>query len=123
MRVTPNALEMQPLKATMRICNQTLNLSRLNVGSWRRAGSHLRNLRVSRIPWDVVDEVLFYLLHAIDEGLLRLTFTASNGVAVDLTEQGLSELAGWYMGSGGWRAMYSKERFVDDFADLRSDDS
>jgi hypothetical protein len=37
---------------------------------------------------------------------------------VELTEDGLGELAGWYMGSGGWRAMFSRERFVDDFADL-----
>ena len=29
------------------------------------------------------------------------------------------ELAGWYIGSDGWRAKYSKERFVDDFSDLK----
>ena len=68
---------------------------------------------------DVVDEVIFHVLQAIDEGGLRLSFTASNGKVVDLTEEGLSELAGWYMGSDGWRAMYSKQRFVDDFADLK----
>ncbi len=67
---------------------------------------------------DVVDDTVFYLLHEIDDAGLRLTYTASNGKTVDLTEEGLSELAGWYMGSGGWRAMFSQERFVDDFADL-----
>jgi hypothetical protein len=67
---------------------------------------------------DIVDSAMFYLLHAIDDGLLRLSFTASNGKTVDLSTEGLSELAGWYMGSGGWRAKYAKERFVDDFADL-----
>ncbi len=91
---------------------------------WRREAREETATEFARviIP-DVVDSTIFYLLYAIDEGLRKLTFTASSGVAVDLTEQGLSELAGWYMGIGGWRAMYSKERVVDDFADLRSDDS
>jgi len=40
------------------------------------------------------------------------------GREVDLTEEGLGELSGWYMGSGGWRAMFSKERYEDDFADM-----
>lgn len=68
---------------------------------------------------DIVDDVIFYLLDAIDNGNLKLAFTASNGTVVDLTEQGLGELAGWYMGTEGWREKYSKERFVDDFSDLR----
>ena len=67
---------------------------------------------------DIVDDTIFYLLHAIDDGLLKLSFTASDGKTVNLTTEGLSELAGWYMGSGGWRAQYAKERFVDDFSDL-----
>jgi hypothetical protein len=58
------------------------------------------------------------LLQVIDQGLLRLKFTASDGREIDLAEAGLGELAGWFMGSGGWRAMYAEERFVDDFADL-----
>jgi len=68
---------------------------------------------------DIVDNTIFYLLQAIDEGLLRMSFTSSNGKVVDLTTQGHSELSGWYMGSGGWRELYSKERFVDDCADLK----
>jgi hypothetical protein len=86
---------------------------------WAKAASEEAPINFARvvIP-DVVDDTIFYLLHAIDEGLLRLAFTASNGKVVDLTAQGLGELAGWFAGSGGWRAMYSKERFVDDFADL-----
>lgn len=67
---------------------------------------------------DIVDDTLFYLLQAIDQGLLRISFSASNGKIVDLGAAGLGELSGWYMGSGGWRAMYAKERFVDDFSDL-----
>ena len=68
---------------------------------------------------DVVDETVFHLLRAIDQGLLKLSFTAANGKKVDLPAEGLGELAGWYMGSGGWRALYSQERFVDDFSDLK----
>jgi hypothetical protein len=70
---------------------------------------------------DIVDDVLFYLLLAIDQEVLSLSFVASNGKIVSLPADGLGELGGWYMGSGGWRAMYSKERFVDDFADLTYD--
>jgi hypothetical protein len=68
---------------------------------------------------DVVDSVVAQLFWAIDEGLLNLSFTASNGNTVDLEKDGLHELCGWYMGTEGWREMYSKERFVDDFADLK----
>ena len=69
---------------------------------------------------DIVDDTIFHLLHAIDQGVLRLSFTASNGKTVNLPEDGLSELAGWYMGTNdGWRGTYSKERFVDDFSDLK----
>lgn len=67
---------------------------------------------------DAVDEAVFGVLQAIDQGVLRLKYVSSSGRDVDLTEEGQGELSGWYMGSGGWRAMYSGERFVDDFADL-----
>jgi hypothetical protein len=68
---------------------------------------------------DVVDDTIFYLLRAIDQGLLQLTFTASNGESTSLSRDGMGELGGWYMGSPGWREMYSEERFNDDLADLR----
>ena len=32
---------------------------------------------------------------------------------------GMGELAGWYMGSDGWRSKYSQQRFIDDFEDLK----
>jgi hypothetical protein len=67
---------------------------------------------------DAVDEAVFGVLQAIDQGLLRLKYVSLSGREVDLTEEGQGELSGWYMGSGGWRALYSAERFVDDFADL-----
>ena len=86
---------------------------------WRQAlvgGTPVDAVRTV-IP-DCVDEVLFYLLQAIDQGVLRLCFTDEAGEVVDLTEAGLGELSGWYMGSAGWRAQYSEQRFADDFADL-----
>ena len=70
---------------------------------------------------DIVDSTISHLLDAIDQELLRLAFTASNGKSLDLTtvakESG--ELSGWYKGGGGWIEKYSKERFIDDFADLK----
>jgi len=45
--------------------------------------------------------------------------SASSGKVVDLNSEGLGELAGWYTGSDGWRAMYTKERLVDYVADLK----
>lgn len=67
---------------------------------------------------DCVDETVFFLLQAIDQGVLSVSFKASNGVTVDLGAAGAGELSGWYMSSDGWRAAHSAERFVDDFADL-----
>ena len=67
---------------------------------------------------DVVDDTVFQLLQAIDGGLLTLSFTASNGKKVDLTADGLGELAGWYLGIPGWRSMYSTERFTDYYSGL-----
>jgi hypothetical protein len=67
---------------------------------------------------DCVDETLFYLLQALDQGVLNISFNANNGKRIDLSEEGLGELSGWYMGSGGWRSQYSQVRFTDDFSDL-----
>jgi hypothetical protein len=67
---------------------------------------------------DIVDDTIFYLLQAIDQGEIRLRYTASNGTVVDLTEDGRGELSGWFVGSESWREKYSNARFVDDCADL-----
>jgi hypothetical protein len=48
---------------------------------------------------DVVDDAVFSLLHAIDEGFLRIKFVSSSGKEVDLTEEGLGELA-WISQTG-----------------------
>lgn len=67
---------------------------------------------------DCVDSVLFYLMNAIDQGLLDLSFKASNGNLVNLSIDGGSELAGWCIGTDAWREAYSKCRFADDFKDV-----
>ncbi|HEX4143487.1 MAG TPA: hypothetical protein VHY91_08045 [Pirellulales bacterium] len=74
---------------------------------------------VREIIPDCVDEAIFFLLHAVDEGLLRLSFAASNGTTVDLMADGESEMAGWFA-SGDWKKAYSEERFNDDLSDLGS---
>lgn len=83
---------------------------------WQQTGVDPDALRAV-IP-DVVDEAMFAFLQMIDEGGLQIKFLASSGDEIDLTTEGLGELAGWYMGSGGWRAQYARERFVDDFEDM-----
>jgi hypothetical protein len=67
---------------------------------------------------DCVDEAIFSLLTAIDDGSISVAFRTSGGALIDLTESGRGELAGWYVGSDGWRGAYSKERFNDDAADV-----
>ena len=68
---------------------------------------------------DIVDSAIFYLLFSIDEGALDLTFHQANGEALRLKDVGRSELAGWTSGAEGWTNEYSKERYNDDFADLK----
>jgi len=86
---------------------------------WREvaAAGNVEALLKTVIP-DIVDDTVFYLLQAIDEGLVTLSFIASNGKVVNLSKEGLGELSGWYMGSDGWRATHSKERLADDFSAL-----
>src|SRR5215469_15425850 len=57
---------------------------------------------------DIVDDAIFYLLRAIDRGVLQLSFRDSNGKTVNLSTESPDELGGWY--SGEWREKYSKER-------------
>ena len=83
---------------------------------WKEAAAGNSESFAKTIIPDVVDDTIFELLRAIDEGHLKLSFTDSSGNQVDLCANG--ELAGWYAG-GDWPMQYSKERFTDDFSDLR----
>jgi hypothetical protein len=73
----------------------------------------------STLIQDAVDDTVFQLLRAIDGGDLELSFTTSHGKKINLFEDGLHELAGWYIGIPGWRSAYSTERYIDDFADVQ----
>ena len=79
---------------------------------------HLYEIADVLIP-DIVDHTVGNLLRAVDDGLLKLSFRASNGKIIDLPEEVIGELTSWYMGS--WRGEYSGERYIDDFADLNLD--
>jgi hypothetical protein len=85
---------------------------------WRESAQDgdLESIAGVLIP-DIVDDAMFYLLRAVDQGILPLCYSASNGKHVDLSEEGLGELGGWFMGSPGWRAMFATERFNDYLSD------
>lgn len=85
---------------------------------WRESArtGQLEQIAKTLIP-DVVDDAIFYLLRAIDQDVLQLSFTDSNGQTVNLNKEGHSELGGWF--AGDWCKKYTKERFIDDFPDLK----
>jgi hypothetical protein len=80
---------------------------------WREA----TDKQSAMIP-DCVDETVFCLLRAIDQGLIQLSFRSESGETVDLYSEGLGELGGWFAGRDGWRSDYSSQRIPNDFADL-----
>jgi hypothetical protein len=85
---------------------------------WQAAVPAAQRPAVDMIISDCVDQAVASLLIAIDQGLLHVKVVASDGKEIDLTTEGNGELCGWYMGTDGWRHMFSTERFVDDCADL-----
>jgi hypothetical protein len=87
---------------------------------WRQlfSTSEARSVAHDLIP-EVVDQTLFHFLNAVDNGELCLAWLAADGSAQPLSEIGKGEMAGWLMGSPGWRHAYSSARFDDPFKDLR----
>jgi len=115
------ALVREVRDAAISMCTTNLDPTANSVVAqrWRKASqSANREELLKMIIADAVDGALFHLLFAIDDEHMALSFRASGGEVVDLAKDGSSELAGWYMGSDGWRAQYSKELYIDDFADL-----
>jgi hypothetical protein len=104
---------------SIRSCDRTLDPSAVGVIAQRWRGLNLVAPETQILIADVVDEVVFYLLQAIDQGALQLKYISSTGREVDLVEDGMGELGGWYAGSPGWKEWYSKERISDNYADLR----
>lgn len=78
---------------------------------WRAAGVSKGKQSEVLIP-DSVDAAIYFLLRAIDNGILVVKMVDPSGEEIDLTEDLLGELAGWYVGPGGWREQYSTERLV-----------
>ena len=62
---------------------------------------------------DIVDYAISSVLYAVDDGLLKISFSRSSGKVVDLNSEGLGELAGWYTGSDGWRAILTSRQGMD----------
>jgi len=80
--------------------------------SWREAVANSSSAdTLARIMMlAAVDSAVFNLLEAIDQGVLKLTYTSSNGATLDLCKLA-GEFAGWYVvdNSESWRHRYSKE--------------
>jgi len=104
--------------AAIRDCDIGRRPDSQSVGAkhWRKLGAGECDAVVEAIIPDCVDTALYFLLHAIDDGMLKLQYVAADGKVVDLTSEGLSELAGWYIGPEGWLSAYSEQRF-NDFTD------
>jgi hypothetical protein len=79
---------------------------------WRDlvAGDAARTAVAGVLP-DIVDQVLFALLDAVDNGALPLGWQRADGTLVPLEDIGKGELAGWLVGPDGWRSWYSAARF------------
>jgi hypothetical protein len=87
---------------------------------WRSvvADATVRHALTGVIP-DVIDEVLFELLNAIDNNELPLGWQRADSSFVALEELGKGEMAGWLtMGAGGWIEEFSTQRFNDYSVDL-----
>ncbi|HZZ72355.1 MAG TPA: hypothetical protein VFE24_08880 [Pirellulales bacterium] len=101
--------------------DRTLSANHVIAKRWKEAAVNSSPEAFAKvlIP-DIVDSTISHLLSAIDQELLRLSFTASNGKSLDLTTVAteFGELSGWYKGGRGWLEKYSKERLIDDFSDL-----
>ena len=87
---------------------------------WRQLLSdpEVRHALAELIP-DIVDQTLFQLLLACDNSLVPLAFRAEDGSCQTLADVGRGEMAGWLMGSPGWRHRFSAQRFFDPLAGLR----
>jgi hypothetical protein len=127
MSVSPELAEFAKLliqhvrDAAIEDCDRLLKPQSLsNVAErWRKAAqSGPVTLAKEAIP-DIVDTTLFWLLDAIDEGWLKLTYTAENGKIFELNDCDPGLLGGWmHAGQEGWIREYSKQRWIDDHPEM-----
>ncbi len=61
---------------------------------------------------DTVDDTIFYLLLAVDEGLLNISYNTDDGKKVNVDGDIIGELGGWYVGE--WRTEHSTQRYFGD---------
>src|SRR5215472_1345730 len=61
---------------------------------WRQALKRPKPAMAQIVIADCVDKTVSSLPRAIDQGVLRISFTASNGRTIDLSDDGLGELCG-----------------------------
>jgi hypothetical protein len=81
---------------------------------WREFASGDGATALRELIPDVVDQVIFRLLHAIDNEELQLSYTSEVGELANLCEAGLGELAGWYDGGeGSWISLHSHQPHND----------
>lgn len=86
---------------------------------WRQASGMNGAAALFALIPDIVDEVLFHLLDAIDNGQLQVGLRRTDGSFASLEELGQGEMAGWIaMGKGGWIERYSDQRYFDPLSDL-----
>lgn len=97
--------------AAIRDCDMDSASESSSVGArrWRDLGSTQAQPLMSAVIPDCVDTTLFWLLDAIDQGIMNIQFVAEDGSVVDLVRDGLGELAGSYIGNESWRSQFSKE--------------
>lgn len=102
--------------SAIRNCDVQLNTANLNspiAKRWQAAKNNTDGEPLGEmIIADCVDETIFCLLQAIDQGLLNISFNSSNNKTINLSREGLSEISGWYMGE--WRSKYSSQRCYND---------
>jgi hypothetical protein len=68
---------------------------------------------------DIVDQVLFQFLNAVDNDQLPLALRRTDGSFVALAELGQGEMAGrLMMGKGGWIDRFAAERFFDSLTEF-----
>lgn len=72
---------------------------------------------VQRVIPEIVDQVLFELLDRIDNRTIELALQGDGSRTAPLSELGKGEMAGWLVGSDGWRHRYSAQRFYDSSAE------
>jgi hypothetical protein len=105
------ALVLRVRDESIRSCDRQLLPGQRTVAGrrWNRLAADSPGTRM--VVCDTVDMTLLRLLIAIDGGILDLKVVGSSGQEVSLPEDGLGELAGWYLGTGGFVPTYSTERY------------